>query len=721
MARLDRLATVWEIAQIGATLGREFSYELLTAVSPLSEDTLQQGLKQLVEAELVYQSGLPPQARYLFKHALVQDTAYQSLLKSRRQQLHQQVAQVLEKQFPQTVETRPELVAHHYTEAGLIQQAIPYWQQAGERAVQRSANEEAVTHLTTGIELLKTLPDSLERPLQEMTLQTALGTALLVTKGLGAHEVRQVYDRVRQLGRQLGDTPELYSAFSGLSMYYLQQEEMLTAIELGQQCLVLAERQRDTGRILDAHRQQVGNWFFHGDPARAHEHCEQGTALYDFTQHHSLAFVYGLEGGVTCMAMGAWALWYLGYPDQALERSLASLALARKGTHQPTLAWALEATSWLYTYRREGQAAYELADEAVTLSIQQEFPHWIAMGMQRRGEALRLLGQWEEGTIQFRQGVEGYVATGAVAGWAYGIAELARSCLHQGQYEEGLGLVDEALQLMNQKTMHYYAAEKYRIKGELLRQKSEVQGPESEVSKSQILNPWQRPRRVSLRPLRLRRANTPNPGNSVPPQASLVSGNSRTRELKLTSYCLRSTTGSPKGLTQKICRKPRRCWRSCRISALFFTLGDDCLDMALECGKPPVNDPPDQFKVYSEIFVDEHIPQCDDASPGDLRILLLDEIRRQVSCRFSNNLQGMNNGVLDHRVCKKSLASFGGIQFRSSQERREYASGRPFRLSQRSCFFQNPVAKIGAEATFRDNIHLTAQEVFQVELKLHEV
>src|SRR5262249_26304031 len=174
MARLDRLASVREIAQLGATIGREFNYDLLQAVSPLNEDTLQQGLRQLVEAELVYQSGVPPQARYLFKHALVQDTAYQSLLKSRRQQLHQQVAQVLVEQFPETVETQPELVAHHYTEAGLITQALPYWQRAGERAVERSANEEARQHLTQGLELLKGLPDGDEYLQQELALQAGL-------------------------------------------------------------------------------------------------------------------------------------------------------------------------------------------------------------------------------------------------------------------------------------------------------------------------------------------------------------------------------------------------------------------------------------------------------------------------------------------------------------------------------------------------------------------
>src|SRR5262249_33745165 len=160
---------------LGATIGREFSYELLRAVSPLGEETLQKGLAQLVEAELVYQRGLPPQARYIFKHALVQDTAYQSLLKSRRQQVHQQIAQVLEKRFAETVKTQPELVAHYYTEAGLVSQALPYWQRAGQKAAEHSANVEAISHLTKGLELLKTLPDTPERTQQELVLQTTLG------------------------------------------------------------------------------------------------------------------------------------------------------------------------------------------------------------------------------------------------------------------------------------------------------------------------------------------------------------------------------------------------------------------------------------------------------------------------------------------------------------------------------------------------------------------
>src|SRR5262249_2562823 len=186
MARLDRLGTAREIAQLGATLGREFSYGLLHAVSSLDEASLQQGLRQLVEAELIYQRGVPPQATYLFKHALIQDAAYQSLLKSTRQHLHHQIAQVLEERFAETTETQPELLAYHYTEAGLTVQAIPYWQQAGQRAIQRSANLEAVQHLTKGLELLATLPATQTHLQQELDLRIALGPALMATKGRAA-------------------------------------------------------------------------------------------------------------------------------------------------------------------------------------------------------------------------------------------------------------------------------------------------------------------------------------------------------------------------------------------------------------------------------------------------------------------------------------------------------------------------------------------------------
>jgi class 3 adenylate cyclase len=476
MARLDRLATVREIAQIGATIGREFNYDLLQAVSTLNEEALQQGLRQLVESELVFQSGVPPQARYLFKHALVQDTAYQSLLKSRRQQLHQQVAQVLTEQFSEIIATQPELVAHHYTEAGLMARAIPYWQQAGQRAIQRSANEEAVTHLTTGLTLLNLLPETSDRDRQELTLRSALGSALVATKGQGAAEVRKTYDEAREVAQRIGEAPQLFSVLFGLGAYYIQQEEMKITNDLGEECLALAEKQQDPLLIVAAFRQLITVSFWSGNPQLTHEYCERALRVpYDPRHDRSLALASGFDPLASCRGQGAWALWYLGSPDQALQRSQLMVTLARELAHPYTLAYALDLASWTHWYRREGQAAYSLADEAITLSTAHDFPHWLAMGLWMRGQALIEQGREEEGVQQLQHGIEAYHATGARIGTrGCGLAELARGYGRRGQSEEGLRMITEALAELNQ--VRHYEAEMYRIKGELLLQQFNGQG-----------------------------------------------------------------------------------------------------------------------------------------------------------------------------------------------------------------------------------------------------
>ena len=241
MARLDRLGPVKGVAQLGATLGREFSYEVLLAVAAIEEPVLQQSLAQLVAAELLYQQGVPPHATYTFKHAFIQEAAYQSLLRSTRQQVHQQIAQVLEAQFPDLVATQPELLAHHLTEAGRHAQAVGYWQRAGERAVARSAHLEAISHLTKGLEVLQTLPETTERTQQELVLQTTLGPALMITKGFAAPEVEHAYARARTLCQRVGETPQLFSVLRGLWQFYNGRGEYQTARELGEQCLHLAQ------------------------------------------------------------------------------------------------------------------------------------------------------------------------------------------------------------------------------------------------------------------------------------------------------------------------------------------------------------------------------------------------------------------------------------------------------------------------------------------------
>jgi class 3 adenylate cyclase len=279
MARLDRLATVKGVAQLGAVLGRTFSYELLQAVTPLDEAPLQQALDRLVDAELLYQRGVPPQATYLFKHALIQDAAYQSLLKSTRQQYHQRIAQVLETRFPTLVETQPELVAQHYTAAGCAEQAIPYWQRAGQQASDRSANLEAITHLTTGIELLKTLPETPERTQQALTLHIALGMALQMAKGLAAPEAEHAYTQAYALCQQIGETLELVPILNGLYRFYLVQPQLHTARKIGETLLSLAHRAQDPALALHAHQALGAAWYYLGALPAARSHLEEGALI----------------------------------------------------------------------------------------------------------------------------------------------------------------------------------------------------------------------------------------------------------------------------------------------------------------------------------------------------------------------------------------------------------------------------------------------------------
>ncbi|MBI3757316.1 MAG: AAA family ATPase [Deltaproteobacteria bacterium] len=466
MARLDRLGLTKEIAQLAATIGREFSYELLQTVSPLDEATLQHRLKQLVEAELVYQRGLLPQAHYLFKHALIQDTAYQSLLKSTRQQYHRQIAQVLADRFPETVETQIELLAHHYTEAGLIAQAIPYWHQAGERAAQRSANVEAIAHLTKGLELLKTLPDTPERAQQELMLQIALGAPLIVVKGYAAPEVEATYTRARELCQQVGETPQLFPVLFGLRAFYTSRGEFETARALGEQCLSLAHSSQASLLLLLAHMGLGAVLFFLGEFILSRGHLERALTFYDPQQHNPHAARIPQDPGVVCLTYLAWILWYLGYPAQALKKSSEAFALAQKLSHPFSLSWALNCVSKVHKFRREGQEAQKHAEAWITLATEQGFPYFRAEGTIQRGWALVEQGQGEEGIAQLRQGLSALRAVGTAGGLPYFLSSLIESHEKVGQVEEGLTVLIEALTAVD-KTGDMYEAELYRLYGEL--------------------------------------------------------------------------------------------------------------------------------------------------------------------------------------------------------------------------------------------------------------
>jgi predicted ATPase/class 3 adenylate cyclase len=498
MARLDRLAAVKAVAQLGATIGRQFGYELLRAVCPLDDAPLQQHLRQLVEAELLYQRGVPPQATYLFKHALIQDAAYQSLLKSTRQQYHQRIAQVLVERFPETAETQPELLAHHYTEAGLAEQAIPYWQQAGQRAIQRSANLEAISHLTRGLEVLKTLPDSPEHLQHELDLQITFGQALTVTKGYAAPEVEHTYTRARELCQQVGETPQLFPVLRGLWNFYLIRRELRTARALAEQLLSLAQRAQDPALLQQAHSALAGALVHLGEFSATQAHLQQGLALYDPQQHRAQALPLEIDLGVFFLAYMTRPLWLLGYPDQALQRSHEALTLAQELTRPFSLAYALAFAAWVHQFRREGQATHARAEALCALAREQGFAFFLATGTMHRGWALAEQGQSIAGMVQIHEGLAAYRATGAEVDRAYFLALLAEVYRQGKQDDEGLTVLEEALALVDQHASVMWEAELHRLKGELLLARSIENQVEAEACFHEALEIARRQQAKSL-------------------------------------------------------------------------------------------------------------------------------------------------------------------------------------------------------------------------------
>jgi predicted ATPase len=406
---------------------------------------------------------------------------------------------MLEARFPDTVETEPELVARHYTEAGCYAQAVGYWQQAGQRAIQGSANVEAIAHLRQGIELLTNLPDAPERVQSELTLQTTLGPALMATKGFAAPEVAATYNRARELCQQAEETPELFPVLWGMWLMYMARAEHETARELGEQCLSLAQRLDAPALLLEAHFALGGSWFYLGQLSQAHAHFEQGIRLYDPQQHHALAFRYGnVDPGAMCLAVGGLTLWMLGYPDQALERSNEGLTLAQNLEHPFTLARGLYWTTILHQVRREWQVVHEHAETAITVATEQQVALVLALGPLMRGWALAMQGQGAEGLTQLRQGLDAYQATGAAFQRPHFLSLLAEVHRSLGQPEAGLTALSEALTLVEKTGERYYEAELHRLKGELLLQQAAPEVSHAETCFQQSLDIARRQQAKSL-------------------------------------------------------------------------------------------------------------------------------------------------------------------------------------------------------------------------------
>jgi predicted ATPase len=440
-----------------------------------------------VEVELLYQQGLPPQALYRFKHALIQEVAYQSLLRSTRQQYHQRIAQVLEARFPEMTETQPEVLAHHYAESGLPEQALPYWQRAGERAVQRSAHVEAVIHLRKALELLQTLPATREHTQQALMLYTALGPALIATKGYASPEVEHTYARAHELCEQVEDTAQLPRILLGLFTFYLVRAQYQTAYTLAEQLRSHAQRHQNPGLLAEAHWALGNVWYWRSDFVSARAHLEQGMAQYQTQSPCPRALQRGADAGVGCLSYLSRVLWILGYPSQALQSIQAALTLAQAVSHPFSTAFALSNAVALHMLRGEVEATQDYADQLTLLSREQGFTQWVATGMLRAGWAMLTQGHAAEGIAQMQQGLTNWRATGAEMAQPFFLAQLAEAYGHVGQIDKGLDILAEALAIVDKTGECWCEAELYRLQGTLLLTRSGEPHAEAEVCLQQAL------------------------------------------------------------------------------------------------------------------------------------------------------------------------------------------------------------------------------------------
>jgi class 3 adenylate cyclase/predicted ATPase len=467
MARLDRLGPApKEIAQIGAVLGREFAYELIEPVAQRHERELQAALDQLGDAGLLFCRGIAPHASYLFKHALVQDAAYGTLLRGRRQELHARVAAALEEHFADLVERQPELLAHHLTAANNTERAVDQWLKAGQHAAAQLAYLEAIAHLERGLGLLHSLPESPVRNGSEIELQLALGLCLLTAKGAVA--AKPSYTRAHELAESGGEPRQRFEALYGVWQSTMTSGGIAAASPLSERLLRMAERERDDGLRLQAHHSGWSTWCWAGDPAKAREHTDAGRLLYDPEKHASHRLVYGGHDPGACAGyVGAQAEWLLGYPEKALASIIDALALAERIAHPFTLSIALSLSSVLYLNRREPERALRQLDAAEALAAEQRLSLLFEPGI-LCGVALVGQGAVDEAIARIREGVTNWTRLGRTIFLPYGLAFLAEGLARRGDRAAALDALRQGLEIAAATGEHVWDAELHRLTGTVL-------------------------------------------------------------------------------------------------------------------------------------------------------------------------------------------------------------------------------------------------------------
>jgi predicted ATPase len=468
-ARLDRMACDREIVLLTSTLGHQFDYELLAATAFVDEERLRTELAKLVSADILYSKGQWPQCSYLFKHGLLEEALYTAIGEPERRQFHQRVAETMESRFQTTTETQPELLAEHFTKAGLTLKAVGYCLKAGLRSRDRFANVEAVSHLQKGIHLLKKLEASPARDALELELLGPLGTAYIAWRGYADPEVGPILDRAHSLCERVGETPQVFAIMWGNFAYHIVRGDFRMCAVLAEKAIAFAERLNHPGILMEALFLRGITSLYRGDFSGARDTCADVIAQFDDRERTaSLAKLIGEDSGVTCRCYLSLALWQLGFADQALELGRQTVDLGRSIDHLYSLEYALHHAGWLYQHCRLGTQTQVAAEEQVQIATEQGFLFWQATGTLYTAAGLLLQGRIERGLPLLEKGLQAYRATGAQLGLPYYLSMLADACMRVGRFAEAGNTLSEAIALADKNDERFQEAELYRLKGELL-------------------------------------------------------------------------------------------------------------------------------------------------------------------------------------------------------------------------------------------------------------
>ena len=484
-ARLDRVPEVREIAQVSAAIGREFSYELIAALDLMPETSLRHKLAQLTESGLAFQRGPIPDAIYLFKHALIQDVAYDSMLKSQRQPLHARIARVLEERFPETRETEPELLAHHYTAAGRALAAVPYWQQAGEMAIRRFALPEAVRHLGKGMALLETIPPAPERDLMELLLRTVLAPAVVAQRGWGHEEVGRILEPAWALADSLEHRASYLPILNALWVHYMCRDQLAVSLEWAEKLRAAGAAEENDSLEIIGHRAASGSYFWLGDLTMAHQHGDIVRSMYDLKRHWHVAQLTNYDPVTGEGIYRGQYLWMLGYPDQGMAATIANEEHARRRNHPFDLAFALTLGAQVFDLRHESAELLRRTEDAERVGRTHGVALlWEVMAEISRGIAWLRGGRVAESVDQLDKGIARLEATGHRIWIWYLRALQAEGLAMTGNLDAATALVDESIRRIRQGEDRAHFAEVLRIRGWLYIQQGKAQMAETDLRES---------------------------------------------------------------------------------------------------------------------------------------------------------------------------------------------------------------------------------------------